>query len=61
MTQLGTFWEGLIVIVLGIVMQAAGKYLGTDYSATSALLIGIGIGYIKGPGPSNGTTTLPKS
>ena len=59
-TQIGSFWEGVIIIVLGVAIAAVGKYIGVDYGSTSALIVGIGIGHLKSDS-TNGDTPPPKT
>lgn len=49
MTQLGTFWEGVILIVLGIILVVVGSYFKTAALTTSGIAaITLGLGYCSG-------------
>jgi galactitol-specific phosphotransferase system IIC component len=48
MTQIGTFWEGCILVVLGIVMTVIGSIFKVDFGQNATLLITLGVGYIGG-------------
>lgn len=48
MTQIGTFWEGLILVGVGIVMTILASVFKVDFGSTSTTLITLGVGYIGG-------------
>jgi hypothetical protein len=53
MTKLGTFWEGVILILLGIGMAVVGKVFAMDFSTYTAQMIPLGVGYIAGGAAPN--------
>lgn len=56
MTTLGTFWEGLILMLLGIAMAVVSTlYPATDLKTYATLVLGAGWGYITGGAAPNGT------
>ena len=62
MTQIGTFYEGLILIALGIVMSVLASVFKIDFGQNPSELIILGVGYIGGGAASkggNGNETPP--
>lgn len=49
-----SFGQGVLLILLGVALNVAGTYFKTDYTATSALIIGYGVRHLSGDS-SNGT------
>ena len=52
-----SFGQGVLLIILGVGLGAAGQYFHTDYSATSGLIIGYGVRHLSG---DNGNGAPPK-
>jgi hypothetical protein len=47
-TTIGTFWEGVILIALGIAMSVIGSVFKVDFGENAKMLMTLGIGYIGG-------------